>query len=416
MSEAENQATSILLPASSVTLFTKDPETLQAAHAVEKDWRFARVKIKIEDGDVESAIGMYGEYSSPDLVIIQTDTIDEDFTNRLAALAEHCDENTSAIIIGPVNDVNLYRRLIDMGVGDYLVRPVEKNVLAEVMVKTIIEKIGLSGSHLIAFIGAKGGVGVSALAQAAACGLADVLGQKTVFLDVSGGWSTASIGLGFEPGTTLQAAARSAAANDEDSLSRMLLQASEKLSILTSGGDVMLEPTLDAEQLEGLVSTLMVKYPVVVADLSQSPNILRKMILTRANQIVLVSTPGLSALRLGRSLMQEIKEIRGGEAGDIQLVINMQGLFPANEVSKNDIEKAMECKISALIPFQPKIFIGHESESKKLTETAEGRGLIEKSLLPVVGKTLAVETKDTATTPEKSGFLNDILHKLSSKS
>ena len=123
MSEAENQATSILLPASSIAVYSKEQQTLQSARDLENDWRFARVQVSGEEGDVETAIETYAEVASPDLIIIQTDTIDEGFTERLGALAAHCEEGTSAIIIGPDNDVNLYRKLIDMGVSDYMVSP-----------------------------------------------------------------------------------------------------------------------------------------------------------------------------------------------------------------------------------------------------------------------------------------------------
>lgn len=416
MNEADNRGTSVLLPSSSVSIYTKDPETLRAAQETEKDWRFARVKIKTVDGDVETAIQAYKEYASPDLVMIQTDTIDEAFTDRLEALAGHCDEGTGAVVIGPVNDVNLYRRLIDMGVGDYLVRPIEKTVLADVIAKTLIEKIGITGSRLITFLGAKGGVGTSVLAQAMACGIADILGHKTVFLDTAGGWSTAAVGLGFEPATTLAEAAKVAAGNDEDSLNRMLLPLGEKLNVLSSGGDVMLEPTITAEQLEMLVGKLMVKYPVVIADLSQSPDILRKIMLTRANQIVLVATPMLPALRLGRSVMQEIKEARNGGHMDLALVINMQGMAPAFEVGKKDIEAAMECPVAAQIPFDPKIFCANEHESRKLTDDAAGRRLVEQTLLPLVAKDLGGGLEGDTPPPEKSGVLNGFLRKISSKS
>ena len=192
MSEAEanNLATSILLPAAGVAVFSNDKATLDSAKGIGDDWRFARVHTTTHKGDVQSAIDMYTEAASPDLVMIQTDVIDEGFTNQLAELAGHCNEGTAAIVIGPDNDVNLYRKLIDMGVSDYLVRPLETEQIAEIVAKTLIEKLGVSGSRLIAFIGSKGGVGTSTLAQVAAWCTAENLDQKTLFMDAAGGWST----------------------------------------------------------------------------------------------------------------------------------------------------------------------------------------------------------------------------------
>src|SRR5262249_39068953 len=153
--------------------YSRDRETLEAARNLINDWRFARVEIAVEEGDVDIAAAAYKEIASPDLVIVQTETIDEAFAKKLEELGAQCSEGTAAIVIGPVNDVYLYRRMIDMGISDYLVRPVKTDILADVIAKSLIERIGVTDSRLIAFVGAKGGVGTSALAQAAAWGVSE---------------------------------------------------------------------------------------------------------------------------------------------------------------------------------------------------------------------------------------------------
>jgi len=289
MSEADTHVTATLLPQSKVAVFSKDKDTLESARSISDDWRFARVSVQVEEGDVHTATQAYSEFKSPDVLIIQTDTIDAAFVPKLEALAAHCDEGTEAIIIGPDNDVNLYRKLIDMGVRDYLVRPVASEVMAEVIAKTLIDQHGVMGSRLVAFIGAKGGVGTSAVARNVGMALSNDLGQKTMLVDASGGWSTHPVGLGFEPSTTYKEAAKAADNHDEDSLARMLFKVNEQFMTLATGGDVMLEPIIKAPQMETLLEMLMVKYPGVIADVSATSPELRKLILSRANDIVLVS-------------------------------------------------------------------------------------------------------------------------------
>ena len=408
-----NQAISVLLPASTVAIFSKDAQTLEAGRNIELDWRFARVSLQVEDGDVSTAIDAYTDIPSPDLIIIQTENIDDSLPRALEDLADHCEEGTAAIVIGPVNDVDLYRRLIDMGVSDYLVKPVETDFFADVIAKTLIDKLGVIGSRLIAFVGAKGGVGTSALAQAAAWGVSDMLQQKTMFIDAAGGWSTAAVGMGFEPSTTLQEAVKAAENNDEDNLKRMLFSASERLSVLASGGEVMLEPTITPQQVEVLLDMLMTKYPVVVADLSHTAAELEKAIIARANHIITVSAPTLPSLRLARSLVQEIKDIRGGEVENMDLIVNMQGLAAANEVPKKDIEDAMDLKVSASISFEPKVFLGTESEGRKLTDDKEGYQIVRKTLMPILQKNMAFEKMDgDESSAPAGGLFEGLLGKL----
>lgn len=401
MSEAGTSGTSILLPGARVSVFTSDGETIETVRVLEADWRFARVALTTHPGGVNEAVALYSRETSPDLVIVQTDVIDDSFALRLEALGGCCAEGTGAIVIGPVNDVYLYRKLIGMGVNDYLVRPVKPLILGEVIAKSLIEKMGATGSRLIAVAGAKGGVGTSLIAQILACGLADQLRQKTLLLDAAGSWSTTGVGLGFEPTTTLAEALKVAATGDESRLNRMLFTSGERLSVLASGGDVMLEHTVTPDQIEKLLNIFMVKFPVIVFDLSQAPVAVRRSLLARAHRVMLVSSATLPSLRHARSLLQEIKELRGGSVQDTDLVLNMQGFAPGAEPTKGDIEAALDRKPAVVLPFNPKLFAGLESQGRKFTDDKVGAD-IARALAGLLQKTLGLGAEDAGASSDKA--------------
>lgn len=415
MSENDKHMTATLLPEAKVAVYSKDSDTLKSAEETRQDWRFARVKIAAEDGDVETAIAFYEDQPSPDLIIIQTDEIDDALTDNLERLAAHCDEGTAAIVIGPDNDVYLYRKLIEMGVSDYLVKPVSVDIMTDVIAKTLVERLGVSDSTLIAFVGAKGGVGASSLAQAMTEGLADIWGQKTILIDGSGGWSKMNINFDFEPTATLSESAKMADKEDDDGLGRMIVRRGDTLRILGTGSDIMLEDPVDPFSMEHLLDRLLIKYPVMVADLSHCPPELSKTIISRANHIVLTSTPMLPSLRLARSLAQEIKEIRGGEEEGLDLVINMQGMDQANEVTDKDIEAATELKISAKVPYSPDVFVKPESEGKTILDGHKtGRALIEAELLPLVKQHFPSVKIDNTNEKKNTGLFGAVFEKLKS--
>ncbi len=357
MSEAEHQVTDILLPKAQIFVFSKDEDTLISASELQKDWRFARVDVNAVNGDVQTAITTFSSQESPDLLIIQTDDINDDFTSYLEELSGYCDEGTSAIIIGPVNDVYLYRELIEMGVSDYLVRPIKPDVLKDVVSKVLIDKLGVSGSRLIAFMGAKGGVGASCLALLASITSSEIMGNKTLLLDGAGGWSSLSVGAGFDPSATLYEVARAVEIGNEDALDRMFFSYSDKLTLLASGADSMLDPSVTGIQYEAILDNFMVKYPVVFVDLSGASADLKKTVISRAHQTVIVTTPTVTSLRFCRSLIKELSEIRGGEADDVSLVINMTGISKANEVDSDAITEALEFKPSLSLPYLPALFL-----------------------------------------------------------
>ncbi len=421
MSDDDKSYTSVLLPAARVTLFTRDAETKAALAALQQDWRFARVALEVIEGDAQTAAELYAQQPSPDLVIVQTEDINESFTQKIEALGGVCVEGTAAIIVGPVNDVNLYRRLVGMGISDYLVKPLKTGPLGNDIAATLLKRIGATGSRLIAFVGAKGGVGTTVLCEGTAWALSDKLGQKTFLLDASAGWSTLSVGMEFEPSTTLAEATRAAAEKSHDSLSRMVVNRTDKLSILSSGGDVMLDDSVSPEYYEALLDYFMATYPVVIADLSQSSPLLQRAVLARAHKIMVVTSPTLTSVRATRTLLKEIKDLRGGTAattGDVMdIILNMQGLAAKDEVPKGQIEEGLERKLAAILPFNPDLFVRTESQARKLHEDKDGADLADK-LTAIIRKVLNIHGGDASAVNDedkKTSGIGSVLSKLKKK-
>jgi pilus assembly protein CpaE len=377
-------STAVLLPTASVAVFSARPEMLEVARALKNDWRFARVDVQAHEGDADTAIEMYKRYASPDLLMVQTETIDEAFTDKLGKLAEYCEARTAAIVVGPVNDVALYRRLVGMGISDYLVHPVELGVLSEVIAKSLLTRLGVMDSRLAVVVGTKGGVGASSIAQGLAWAASEVMGQKTLLLDVAGGWSTLGVGMGFDPSTTLAEAARAANKKSVEDFGRMLFSASDTLKVLASGGDVMLERPISHAQMESILDIALVQFPLVILDLSAAAITLRQKALVRANTIFMVSTPTLPALRLGRTLIQEISSLRSDVSTALRFIMNMQGRNAASEVPPKDVKEALDVAPAATVSFLPKLFMGCESEGQKLLDLRDGEAITRETFVPLL--------------------------------
>lgn len=387
-----DQSTATLLPSAHVSLFVNDEGVRANAEALGNDWRYARVDIDVTKGDITNAIEALSKArQSPDLVIVETPTTEDVLTDQLETLAEYCDENTAAIVIGPVNDVYLYRTLIGMGVSDYLVPPIEEDAFADMIARTLVERIGTAGSQLVAYVGAKGGVGTSALTRASAQTVVNKLDQKTFLLDAAGGWSYLSVAVGTEPVTTLRSAVRAARDGDEDGFRRIVYNVDERLSVLNCGGDPMLESNIDAKHFEVLIDRLLSTYPVVLMDLSFASPAVMRTVVARANSTVVVSTPSLPSLRAARTLMSEIADLRGGEndsntsttRDDIELLINMRGADNAHEVADKDIPDLMGREIALTMPHMPKIFNRAESRNELIRDQKQGDQVLD-ALLPLV--------------------------------
>lgn len=403
----------ILLPPSQVDFFLIEAATAASAAHLVSDWRFARVNVNVNQGGIEAAVAHYTQYGSPDILIVETNDISDEFLAQLGQLAAVCAEGTDAVIIGPMNDVHLYRNLIGMGVRDYLVRPVPEHEMISVISKSIVDKRGLSKSRLAAVMGAKGGVGATTVAQLLAWDVAEELKQKTVLLDAAGSGGSLGIAFGLEPATTLGEAVRMSGSGTDDDMKRLVQQSGTNLSVLVSGSDPLLSESPDADAFEGLLNRLMQKYPVVIVDLSSAPRAIQKRTLSIAAHVVMVSTPQLPPLRNCRALMTEIKGIRGNQE-HLDLVVNMHGLTGSEEVPLKDIKAALGLEPAAVIDFAPKIFARSEAAGKPVAENKQAHDLLHK-LKPLAERLSRAEREglkaEGGKKGDRLGFLKKIVKK-----
>lgn len=390
--------TSILLPNARIDVFALDAGTSATARKLADDWRFARVQIDVVDGGMETAIERYSQSASPELILIETNDISESFTGQLESLAGVCTEGTDAVVIGPTNDVHLYRSLVGMGVRDYLVRPVGEDDLVAVIAKSLVEKRGLDGSRLVAVTGAKGGVGTSTVAQSLAWLIAEDLKQKTLLLDAAGTRGTTGVTFGIEPSVGFSEGVRVGQSGSEDDVKRIIQPATDHLFMMVFGNEPLLTESPDADSVEALLDRIMKTYPVVVMDLSGAAPHVQKRVLSRAAEVVVVSTPHLTALRNGRALVNEIKHLRNGLTA-VDFVINKQSMPAADEVPVGDIKTLLDIDPAAKIPYAPKVFMSAEMTGKPVGST---KADALKDLLPLAKK--AAGLSGAVATKKEDGF------------
>lgn len=387
--------TATLLPASRVDFFVLDDATAETAQKLSADWRFARVGIQINKSGIEQAIATYTQYASPEVIIIETNDISDNFVAQLGQLAGVCAEGTDAVIIGPTNDVHLYRSLVGMGVRDYLVRPVASDDIVKIIAKALVDKRGLAGSRLVTVIGSKGGAGATSIAQLLAWNVAETQKQKTMLMDAAGSAGSLGIAYGLEPATTFAEAVRVGAAGSDDDMKRVVQTVTEQLTMLVCGGDPILSDSPDVDSFETLVNRIMQKHPVVIMDLSGATTAIQKRMLSRSSHVVLVTTAMLPSLRNCRTLLTEMKHLRAS-LNEVDLVLNKKGMAAGEELSEKDIAAALDIEPSLVLTYQPKIFATGEATGKPVGQNKAAADLMRSisKLAARVAGTVPVDEED----------------------
>ncbi len=331
-----------LLPACSLTVFSPSEATRASFEALAADWRCANLTLEARKGGIGEARAYYETNPSPDLLIVETaETGTEVLVKGLEDLAANCAANTAAILIGPENDVDLYRRLTRMGVLDYLVAPVTTERLLDVVASSVLDKFGIADNSMTVVLGSRGGAGTTAVSSLLAWGLAEQAGRKTALCDLLPGRSPLPVLWGVECPGGLADLAKAFKANDISSLYRLAPKALDQLHLFTPATDTPFDFALGHDEQAALLQGLRQHFPCLVYDTAGfTPKMLKTLIPT-APHVLLVTPPTVSGLRAAKKLLSQIEPIRGGDASAIKIVLNRRGELGSDELSKKDVQAVL---------------------------------------------------------------------------
>src|SRR5690606_20935537 len=113
------------VPRISIQAFCDSPELVAVVEAAAADRRMARAHVKVQTGGIVAAAEFYQGAATPNLIVVESRLSRERLDAELERLATVCDPGTKVVVIGHVNDVDLYRSLIQRGVSEYMVAPVD---------------------------------------------------------------------------------------------------------------------------------------------------------------------------------------------------------------------------------------------------------------------------------------------------
>ena len=169
---------------------------LQAATG---DRRLAKSHVSVHMGGAAAAVAHYHESPTPNLIIIETSLPRAQMLAELDRLAECCDAGTKVVVIGHTNDVVLYRELLKRGVSEYLVAPITPLQLIESLSNLYNNPDTDPVGNVIAFIGAKGGVGSSTVCHNAAWAMSEILKSNVVVADLDLAFGTTGLDFNQDP-------------------------------------------------------------------------------------------------------------------------------------------------------------------------------------------------------------------------
>jgi pilus assembly protein CpaE len=342
------------VPGISIHAFCEAPSTTAAIEAASADRRLAKAHMEVAAGGIEAALADCAEGQAPSLLVVETALPRTQMLGRLNALIDRCDPATKVMAIGHVNDIALYREVLKRGVCEYLVAPVSPAQFVEA-VATLYGVGGAREGSVLAFIGAKGGVGSSTVCHNAAWAMSELLKCEIVVADLDLAFGTAALDFNQEALQGVAEALQAPERLDEALLDRLLTKCSQHLSILAAPVALDRDYDISAGACRTVLDALRRHAPFAAVDLPHVWAPWLKQALIAADEIVITAAPDLANLRNAKNLVDLLESSR--HAGKPpRLVINMARQRKRPDLSVEEFASALELEPALVVEFDAETF------------------------------------------------------------
>ncbi len=359
------------LPRITLQAFCETPAVAAAMQAVVADRRMDKAHARIQMGGPAAAVEAFRSAPTPNIIVLETVSDPAMLIANLDALSQSCDAGTKVVVVGHVNDVQLYRDLIRRGVSEYLIAPLETldvlRTLSELYVSPEARHLG----RVIAVTGAKGGVGASTVAHNISWTIARNLDASTVIVDLDIAFGTAGLNFNQDPPHGIAEAVFAPERLDANMLDRLLSRCSDNLALLAA--PAMLDRPIDLgeDALEQLLDLLRASVPYIILDVPHHWSGWIKRTLIGADEIVVVAEPELASLRNAKNFIDLARAARPNDAG-ARLVLNRVGVPKRPEIATAEFAKALGVEVLQTVPFDAQLFGTAANNGQMIAEVQAG--------------------------------------------
>jgi Flp pilus assembly CpaE family ATPase len=270
--------------------------------------------------DLNSLIG-----DNCDIVIVE---LDSDPDHALGVVERIRSANSAMVMVcSSKPGTDLLMRCMHAGAREFLDLPLDREQVVDAMVRAAARTTTTrqpaapeksSNGKLLAFMGTKGGAGVTTLATNYAVALAEQTGARTLLLDLDLPLGDAALNLGLTPEYSTINALERIDRLDSNMLMQLLVRDSSGLYVLAAPGHyVSMQPSDEA--ITGLLELASRSFDYVVIDVGSRLDLRGTSLFRMASNIYLVTQVDVADLRNCNRL---ISQYFGGEYNNIEVVLS----------------------------------------------------------------------------------------------
>jgi pilus assembly protein CpaE len=268
-------------------------------------------------------------------------------------------------VIGKRTDISFYRWLMDLGLAEYLPKPLTRDMVHTRLRPRLLGEQGPDpterGGHVISVCGAQGGAGATSIAINLALQLAETTKAKVALLDLNLQGGETAVMLGVRPGPGLRIALENPTRADTLFLERAAIAVNERVRLISADED--LDATLDITQegVRHVLGLLRQRFAYVVVDVPMPLAPAIHPVIALSRHVLVLLEAEVTGLRNAHALRAAVTNIAGksrvftllnraDRAGGLPMATIVKALGGKPDMIIPDLGKGMTQAVNLGIP------------------------------------------------------------------
>jgi pilus assembly protein CpaE len=320
--------------------------------------------LTIRQGTIRHAIRMLESDTGLFALVADISGIDDPFT-ELERLARVCPPDVRVALIGESREITFYRELMEIGLTEYLPRPLTRDMVLDQLRPKLLGDVALGqidrGGHVISICGAQGGAGATSIAINVALQLAETTKAKVALLDLHLQGGETAVMLGVQPGPGLRIALENPMRADTLFLERAAIDVNERVCLISADEDLDAQLDITEAGVRHVLGLLRQRFNYIVVDMPVPfPPSLHPVIAHSRHVLVLLEAE-VTGLRNAHALRAAVTNIAGKDrvftllnranrAGGLPRAMIVKALGQEPDMVIPDLGKGMTQAVNLGIP------------------------------------------------------------------
>lgn len=336
--------------------FVYDNDSYESLSAM--DLSSLDLKAKIFKGGIEAAYTYLKENRSPSILLVDISGLSLPIS-EVSSLAEVCEPGVEVIVVGDNNDVSIFRSLVNLGVRDYMVKP-----LTEKLIIKTLENIGhktkdhssrTSGftriGNLISFVGTRGGVGTSFITSAVATILTTKLSKRACIFESDLRRGIQALLFDQRPVSGIAEIFSDVDRVEKNILDKLIINVNERLSLVSAQEGLSEKLAIDPEAVNQFLHILSTQFHYTLVDIERSfYEASIRHILAESSIITLILDGTIMSVREAISILNVLKEVKKFDQ-EIIPVLNHPSATGTGVILPEQIQETLGLPIEHIFSF-----------------------------------------------------------------